>query len=134
MTEGNAGPGPVLGVRSELRCNVSRGPHVTEGNAGPGPVQGLRPVLQSGLRLWFAYSDCEPNTGPATPLPLVASVARLTVAASGAVSLRFAASVAVGLRFDASVAVGLRCDAFVGPFAVRSLDRLFSSAFPRLPV
>ena len=34
--------------------------------------------LRSGLRLWFAISAREPNTGPATPLPPVASVARLT--------------------------------------------------------
>ena len=43
-----------------------------------GMRSGLRPELRLARRLWFANSTCKPDTGPATPLPLVASVARLT--------------------------------------------------------
>ena len=38
---------------------------------------GLRPVLRPARRFWFAGSAWKPCTGPATPLPPVASVARL---------------------------------------------------------
>ena len=41
-------------------------------------MSGLRPVLRSALSHWFAIPACKPDTGPATPLPPVASVARLT--------------------------------------------------------